>query len=128
MTEHAGAADRPLRSRTDKVIAGVAGGLGRYLGVQPLILRIAFVVLAVTGGPGILLYILGWIFIPMEPSGTPPAPKPQLHTPSGRALRVLAGGLLIAIGVIWLMSKIVPWFGELAWPAALIAVGTAIVV
>ena len=45
------------RSRTDRKLAGVAGGLGRYAGVDPLILRILFVVLTIFGGSGILLYV-----------------------------------------------------------------------
>ena len=54
------------RSRTDRKFAGVAGGLGRYAGVDPLIFRILFVVLAVFGGTGILLYALGWLLIAQE--------------------------------------------------------------
>ncbi|MEP6762342.1 MAG: PspC domain-containing protein, partial [Sporichthyaceae bacterium] len=54
------------RSRTDRKVLGVAGGLGRYAGVDPLIFRILFVVLAVFGGSGILLYALGWLLIPDE--------------------------------------------------------------
>jgi len=57
----------PLRrSRTDRKIAGVAGGLGRYANVDPLILRILFVVLAVFGGSGLVLYALAWLLIPDE--------------------------------------------------------------
>jgi len=51
------------RSRADRKLAGVAGGLGRYAGVDPLIFRILFVVLAFFGGSGILLYALGWLLI-----------------------------------------------------------------
>jgi phage shock protein PspC (stress-responsive transcriptional regulator) len=54
------------RSRTDRHISGVSGGLGRFLGVDPLIVRILFVVLALFGGTGILLYALGWLLIPEE--------------------------------------------------------------
>lgn len=60
-------AAQPLRrSRTDRKIAGVAGGLGRYANVDPLILRILFVVLAVFGGSGLVLYALAWLLIPDE--------------------------------------------------------------
>jgi len=54
------------RSATDRKFAGVAGGLGRYAGVDPLIFRILFVVLAVFGGSGILLYALGWLLIAQD--------------------------------------------------------------
>ncbi|HZD79229.1 MAG TPA: PspC domain-containing protein, partial [Actinomycetota bacterium] len=43
------------RSRSDRVIAGVCGGIGWYLGVDPVLIRIAFVVLTVAGGSGVLL-------------------------------------------------------------------------
>lgn len=59
----AGWARRIRRSGTDRKIAGVAGGLGRALGIDPLILRVAFVVLAVFGGSGVLLYALGWLLL-----------------------------------------------------------------
>jgi phage shock protein PspC (stress-responsive transcriptional regulator) len=54
------------RSRTDRKLVGVAGGLGRWAGVDPLVFRILFVVLTVFGGSGILLYALGWLLIPDE--------------------------------------------------------------
>jgi phage shock protein PspC (stress-responsive transcriptional regulator) len=54
------------RSRTDRKVVGVAGGLGRWAGVDPLVLRILFVVLTLFGGSGILLYALGWLLVPDE--------------------------------------------------------------
>ena len=54
------------RSRTDRKIAGVSGGIGQYAGIDPLIVRILFVVLAVFGGSGLLLYALGWLLVPEE--------------------------------------------------------------
>ena len=58
---------RPLRrSRTDRQIAGVVGGLAAYLGVDPTLLRVAYVVGSVVSAafPGILVYALLWILIP----------------------------------------------------------------
>jgi phage shock protein PspC (stress-responsive transcriptional regulator) len=57
---------RPRRSANDRKIAGVAGGLGRAFGVDPIILRVAFVVLAIFGGSGVLLYALGWLLLPND--------------------------------------------------------------
>jgi phage shock protein PspC (stress-responsive transcriptional regulator) len=54
------------RSRSDRVVAGVLGGLGRRLGIDPLVLRIATVVLAVFGGIGIMLYAAAWLLLPAE--------------------------------------------------------------
>src|ERR687898_1322934 len=54
------------RSRSDRVVAGVLGGMGRRLGVDPLVLRIVTVVLAVFGGVGILAYAAAWLLIAAE--------------------------------------------------------------
>ena len=58
---------RLMRSRTDKMIAGVAGGIGQYLAIDPVIVRLAFVALAFTG-VGILLYPVLWLIMPLEGS------------------------------------------------------------
>lgn len=60
---------RLRRSSTDRHVAGVAGGLGRHLDVDPLVLRVAFVVLAFFGGAGLLLYAAGWLFVPRDDTG-----------------------------------------------------------
>jgi phage shock protein C len=60
------------RSETDKRVAGVCGGLAEYFGIDPILVRIAFVVLAVMG-PGILLYIVLWIVMPKGQPGAAPA-------------------------------------------------------
>ncbi len=52
------------RSRDDRVVAGVLGGVARRLGIDPILLRILTVVLAVFGGVGIVFYALGWLLIP----------------------------------------------------------------
>ena len=57
---------RPAR---DRVAAGVAAGLARYLGVDVMIIRLAFVVLTIAGGPGIPLYLAGLLLIPEDGSG-----------------------------------------------------------
>ncbi|WP_162605771.1 PspC domain-containing protein [Jiangella aurantiaca] len=54
------------RSRSDRVVAGVLGGLGRRLGIDPVVLRIATVVLSIFGGVGVLLYAIGWLVVPAE--------------------------------------------------------------
>ncbi len=60
---------RPALRRTsgdDKVIGGVAAGIARSLGIDPILVRVAFVVLAIFGGSGVLLYLAGWLFIPED--------------------------------------------------------------
>jgi phage shock protein PspC (stress-responsive transcriptional regulator) len=56
------------RSYQDRMLGGVAGGLAQYLGVDAMIVRIAFVVLTVFGGAGIPLYLAGLLLIPDEGS------------------------------------------------------------
>ncbi len=46
------------------MIAGVCGGLADYFGIDPTIVRIIFVVLALAGGPGILIYLALWVILP----------------------------------------------------------------
>ena len=63
--------DRPARqelrrSADDRMLAGVAGGLARYLDVDATLVRIAFVVLTVVGGAGVPLYLASWLLIPED--------------------------------------------------------------
>lgn len=58
------------RSRTDKKIAGVAGGLAEFFDVDPTVVRIIFLVLLLPGGlPGFLPYVAIWILVPYRPNG-----------------------------------------------------------
>lgn len=54
------------RSRRHKVVAGVCGGLGRYFDIDPVIFRVVLAVLALTGGVGLLVYGMAWLFIPAQ--------------------------------------------------------------
>jgi phage shock protein PspC (stress-responsive transcriptional regulator) len=57
------------RSRTERMIAGVCGGLAAYLGIDPVLVRVLSVVLVpITGGIALLAYILLWLFGPEEPA------------------------------------------------------------
>ena len=55
------------RSRSDRRIVGVCGGLGTYFGLDSTVIRILFVLLALPGGlPGTLLYLILWVVMPEE--------------------------------------------------------------
>lgn len=116
---------RLRRSRSDRIIAGVCGGLGRYLGIDPVLIRIAFVVLALAGGGGVLLYIVGWVLIPEERPGESPG---EARPSSAEALRLILGGALIAVGVIALLGVSFPHLWKYFWPLALIAIGLAVLI
>ena len=57
------------RSRAHRTIAGVCCGLADYVGVDPTLIRVIFVLLNLLGGAGIALYLLLWIIVPNEPEG-----------------------------------------------------------
>jgi phage shock protein PspC (stress-responsive transcriptional regulator) len=66
-TEQTGSTPRLLRRRTsDRVLGGVASGLGDYFNVDPLLIRITFVGLMIFGGAGLVLYVLAWLLVPAE--------------------------------------------------------------
>jgi phage shock protein C len=56
------------RSRTNRQVAGVCGGPAQYFNLDATLIRILFVVLAVLGGSGLLVYVAMWIIVPNEPS------------------------------------------------------------
>lgn len=58
---------RLYRSRKDKMLAGVAGGLAEYFDVDPVLTRIIFVVTAIISGIGLIAYVLLWIIVPQNP-------------------------------------------------------------
>lgn len=72
------------RSRTDKRIAGVAGGIAEYFGIDPLLVRLGFVVAAFMGF-GVLLYLVLWILLPKGPE---PGQGPPGRARASRALRI----------------------------------------
>ena len=62
------AATRKLyRNKTSRQLAGVCGGLAEYFNLDATLIRVLFIVLAVLGGSGVVLYIALWIIVPREP-------------------------------------------------------------
>src|SRR4051812_5646289 len=57
---------RLTRSSSDRVIAGVASGFGRYIGIDPVVARLALIVLVFFGGAGIVLYGAAWLIVPSD--------------------------------------------------------------
>jgi len=122
---------RLARSRDDRVIAGVCGGLARYLGIDAVLVRIAALLLIFAGGVGLVLYVIGWIAMPEEPGdndlaeGDAALTENELERRRGAAI---FGILFIVLGIFFLLNEVWPdlsW--QYVWPVALIAVGLAIV-
>lgn len=120
---------RLMRSDTDKMIAGVCGGLAAYLGVDPVLVRLAFVILLLASGVGLALYVILWIVMPTasrvppeirimdeEMPGDPSAYKTRF-SPSATV-----GVLLILFGAFFLLSQMGGMPGYI-WPIILIAAG-----
>ena len=110
---------RLLRSRDDRMIGGVAGGIAHHLGIDPVVVRLVFVVLALAGGGGILAYFIAWIVIPEVPAeGPPPAPR------AGPNTSVFAGLVLVALGGLLLADQLLTVFSwRYVGPVLLIALG-----
>lgn len=58
---------RLSRSATDRMVAGVCGGLARYSGIDAVLWRVGFVALTLLGGSGLLFYVLLWVLMPSQP-------------------------------------------------------------
>src|SRR5215207_4219792 len=86
---------RLLRTRSDRVIGGVCGGLGRYFNLDPIIFRIGAVVLAFIGGAGLLAYLAALLLIPSEDS---PA---AADAPPGRNRWLVIAGVIVLLLVSW---------------------------
>ncbi len=66
--------EKHLRRSKDQMIAGVAAGVAEYFDIDPVIIRLAFVALALLGGHGVLIYIIMWIVMPPAPGESATAP------------------------------------------------------
>ncbi|MFN3528395.1 MAG: PspC domain-containing protein [Bacteroidia bacterium] len=131
---------RLFRSRKDRVLAGVAGGLAAHLNTDPVIIRVAFVALSLVGGGGLLAYIIMWAIIPEEAISftkndventfdTSNAPDTtDLPTENQyRSGSVVAGTILIIIGGLFLADEFLPNFAfQKYWPLLLVGLGIVI--
>jgi phage shock protein PspC (stress-responsive transcriptional regulator) len=106
------------------VIAGVASGLGAYLGIETVLVRIAFVALTFLGGVGVVAYVAAWLLLPAsdgsDPIGLTAARR--LGESRGRG-RLVAGAILLALAVIILADSLSSGHAGLNWGLGLIMVG-----
>ncbi|RFU23432.1 PspC domain-containing protein [Geodermatophilus marinus] len=99
------------RSRSDRVLGGVAGGLADYTGIDALLWRVAFVALTLAGGTGVLVYALLWLLTPAAPAvpGAPARRAAGPPAPRSPVPRITVAGLLIVVGVLVLLSRLGDW-------------------
>jgi phage shock protein PspC (stress-responsive transcriptional regulator) len=118
---------RQLRRRLDnRVIAGVCSGLADYFAIDPILVRLAFVVVTFAGGAVVLAYIVLWLVMTPAPSGMV-AHSPAAG-PSAQGSFWL-GAFLIALGILFLIGNtglFAWWNWSLFWPLALVAIGALI--
>lgn len=125
---------RLYRSRADKVIGGVCGGLGDYFNVDPAFIRIIAVLLVFAKGVGLLAYLIGWIIIPQEPveESAATAESPQEKSPNKRSYsawnKYLPGAILIIVGLFFILERYYWWWdiGQF-WPLLLIGLGVYLI-
>lgn len=100
-----------VRDPDHKLIAGVTAGLGRHLGVDPLVVRIALVILTLAGGAGLILYGIAWLV------SRDPEPGEVVEAHDFDARQTLAVGLM-TLGLTLLLRGLGIWFSDaLVWPA-----------
>lgn len=137
---------RLYRSRDKKIVAGIAGGLGDYLDVDPVIIRIIIVLITIFHGIGIFIYIIMWIVIPEEDSqksvkslysedtqqtnednfseGKDTTSKPEKSSNG----RIIFGLILILIGLIFLFERFIPFIDfEFIFAIGLVILGLALI-
>src|SRR3954469_15794555 len=121
------AASSPPTIRRDperRLIAGVCAGMARYFGIDPLWVRVAFVAASAAGGFGIVVYLLGWAFMPVDASVTP-ARRPW--TGRRASLQVGAGAGLLLLALLLALRATGIWFSDaIVWPLVLVGAGTGL--
>jgi phage shock protein C len=132
-----------FRKPVGAMLGGVCAGLGEYLGIKPLFIRLFLVLWAVTGGSVILVYLILWVVIPAEGDTFPmnlDARIKQVGRDISEIARhpnselvTFAGVGLIGMGVLFLLRQAgFPWSNwfnwELIWPVVLVLVGIVLLV
>jgi phage shock protein C len=129
---------RLYRSRQQRILAGVCGGLGEYFDVDPVFVRILTVILTFAHGIGLIAYIVAWIAMPKAPVTVASSQQPE--SPSATSVEIqpqrepsvwriyLPGIIFIILGVVFLMDNFFWWFHwHHVWPVLLIVAGAAMI-
>jgi len=124
------------RSRRSRVFGGVAGGLGAYFNLDPILVRVIFVLVTLLHGLGLLAYIILWIVIPEEPfelayplnDQTQTGVTSDLHSSNVQTKKstgsMVFGIVLIGLGLLFFADRIFPRFSfDDVLPLIVIAIG-----
>lgn len=127
---------RLYRSKENKVVAGVCGGIAEYLETDPVWIRLLAVFTIFLNGIGIILYILAWIFIPENPNQRISS-KTKAENIVDDAVKQkkkgdhgpIFGIILIVLGSLFLVKRYFPSFDfDILWPLVLVGVGAMLLI
>ena len=118
---------KPLtRSQSDRLIAGVCGGLAAYFNLDSTLVRFLFIAIILLGGSGILIYLILWIFLPNQSTTEVTMKKETDHPQSSKSTKSTLGLFLIGLGILLLLEN----FGigrylmlQKTWPSIFIILG-----
>lgn len=103
------------KSRRNRFIDGICGGLAEYFEVDPTIVRLLWVLVTFLGGSGIILYIVGMILMPVNPEHlVTPRPSDSSSTTPSSDRRRFFGVLLMLCGIFFLVINL-GWFADFSW-------------
>lgn len=114
------------RSATDRMLAGVAGGIAAKLGVSPIYVRAAFVSASLAGGVGVIVYAALALLVPTETGA--PITMGTDHAEKHADRRQIVGLALIFLASMMTLEVVGLWFGPVVWPATLVIFGLAIAI
>ncbi len=112
---------RLRRSHDERVLGGVAGGIAEHFAIDPVLVRLAFVVGTFLAGVGVVAYLIAWIAIPAEAEVTPSRSRPPVD------VRQLLGFGLVALGLAVIPGRVgIGVDGDVVWPLGLMMIGASV--
>jgi phage shock protein C len=138
---------RLTRDTKGAVLGGVAAGFADYFDVDPVLVRVIFILLAVLSGFGVIAYIVGWVIMPRQGESAPADRLVESVRQAGERVaeevqkipdgtgrgRATAGIILIVLGALFLIERLDLWrwphWARIVnfWPAILILIGVSLV-
>jgi len=142
------------RSRKDQIIGGVCGGIAEYFGIDPTLVRLAFVLFALIEGAGIIAYIIAWIIIPERPEGRSSKSEEEVYDvelnsededeegeykaeenssshdqkKSKEQRKRILGLILVVLGIFFIIDSWIPGlYWRRFWPVVLIGLGALLI-